>query len=138
MKPWKQMQHGTIEPLYLGALIVSNIFLTFTDLPRTSTSVNINELLPGRKYTVNVYEVTDAGEDNLILTTSQTTGQPSLFTVTRLRLSSPIFSRPNRHFSKRRFLLQRPTLLPTMRWKTWEKLPSWSAGKNLWPPSLVG
>ncbi|KAK9537375.1 hypothetical protein VZT92_005000 [Zoarces viviparus] len=43
------------------------------DLPHTATSVNINELLPGRKYTINVYEVTDGRDDNLILTTSQTT-----------------------------------------------------------------
>ncbi|KAL0985624.1 hypothetical protein UPYG_G00159580 [Umbra pygmaea] len=43
------------------------------DLPRSATSVNINELLPGRKYTVNVFEVTPAGDRNVILTTSQTT-----------------------------------------------------------------
>ncbi|XP_061579971.1 fibronectin 1a isoform X2 [Cololabis saira] len=42
------------------------------DLPHTASSVNINELLPGRTYNVNVFEVTD-GEDNLILNTFQTT-----------------------------------------------------------------
>ncbi|XP_028661925.2 fibronectin-like isoform X2 [Erpetoichthys calabaricus] len=43
------------------------------ELPGSATSVNIPDLLPGRKYVVNVFEITEEGEKNLILTTTQTT-----------------------------------------------------------------
>ncbi|KAM4626846.1 fibronectin isoform 2-T2 [Discoglossus pictus] len=45
----------------------------YLDLPNSATSVSIPDLLPGRKYNVNVYSITEEGEQSLILSTTQTT-----------------------------------------------------------------
>ncbi|XP_069081733.1 fibronectin isoform X6 [Pleurodeles waltl] len=45
----------------------------YLDLPNSVTSVSIPDLLPGRKYNVNVYQISEEGGQSLILSTTQTT-----------------------------------------------------------------
>ncbi|XP_072434710.1 fibronectin-like isoform X2 [Chiloscyllium punctatum] len=54
----------------------------YLDVPSTATSVSIPNLLPGRKYIVNVFEVSEDGE-KLILTRTPTTApdSPTEYTV---------------------------------------------------------
>ncbi|XP_060544181.1 fibronectin isoform X10 [Pantherophis guttatus] len=45
----------------------------YFDLPNTVNSVSIPNLLPGRNYIIKVYQISEEGEQNLILSTTQTT-----------------------------------------------------------------
>ncbi|XP_062972167.1 fibronectin isoform X2 [Elgaria multicarinata webbii] len=43
------------------------------ELPKNVNSINIPDLLPGRNYIIKVYQISEEGGENLILSTSQTT-----------------------------------------------------------------
>lgn len=64
-------------------------YFLLKDLPNTVNSVSIPNLLPGRNYIIKVYQISEEGEQNLILSTTQTTG---MFAIRQGQMDMGIFS----------------------------------------------
>lgn len=67
---WRHIYRAIVKCIFLTLTIL--LFL-YSDAPKTASSFTIPNLLPGRRYTVNVIEISSEGE-NVILTTMPKTG----------------------------------------------------------------